>query len=378
MINLSSIKKRKTLALSSITVSIITIAAIIAVFGAFTISSGAVSASSVTGAVFILDNAASGNNVTAYARGANGVLSSTGVSYPTGGTGTGSALASQGALALTSTGHWLLAVDAGSNQITVFKVLGASLAWASITGSQGTDPISLTVSNNLVYVLNAGSNNIAGFYLSNTGALTFIPGSNQPLSGQSSPSPEQIGFNPQGNILVVTEKGTNLIDTYSVNSAGVASAPFSQASAGSGPYGFAFTSKGILVVTEAATDTVSSYYVSNNGKLVTISGAIPTFGNAPCWLVISGNNRFAYTTNAHGGTISTFHITKSGVLVLQSSVAAHTAIPSLDMAFAQNSHFLYVSNGGMITGFHVYANGAISQITTVSGIPSSAAGLVAF
>lgn len=378
MIKLSSLSKRKKLAISSVVASIIAIAAIVAVLGTFSISTGANGTFSTTGAVYILYNSASGNNVTVYARSANGQLSSTGVSYSTGGTGTGSALASQGAVVLTQDGRWLLVVDAGSNQITVFGVQGTSLVWESITSSEGTNPISLTVSRNLVYVLDAGSENIAGFTLSNNGVLTFIPGSVQPLSGESSPSPEQIGFNPQGNVLVVTEKGTNIIDTYTVNSTGVASAPSSQTSAGSGPYGFAFTSQGILVVTEAASDTVSSYYVSNNGQLVTISGAIPTFGNAPCWLVINGNNQFAYTTNAHGGTISTFSISKDGALVLQSSVAAHAAIPSLDMAFSQNSQFLYVRNGGMIAGFQVYSNGAISQITSVSGIPSSAAGLAAF
>lgn len=341
-------------------------------------SSGAFGGEPGTGAVYFIDNSASGNNVWAYSRAANGQLSTTGMPFSTGGTGTGANLGSQGAVVLTQDGHWLLVVDAGSNQITVFRVRGASLVWASIASSQGTDPISLTVSRNLVYVLDAGgSGNIAGFTLNN-GALTPITGSIEPLSGAANPSPEQIGFNPQGTVLVVTEKATNTIDTYAVSSNGVASAPLSQTSAGSGPYAFAFTNQGQLILSEAASNTVSSYALSENGQLRTISGAIPTFGLAPCWLVIGSSGQFAYTANAHGGTISTFSLSRTGGLTLFSSVAAHTAVPTLDMAFSQNSHFLYVRNGAMTTGYEVFADGSISSITSVDGVPSSATGLAAF
>ena len=115
----------------------------------------------------------------------------------------------------------------------------------------GSMPISLTVNDDWVYVLDAGSPaNIAGFMLSKSGVLTYIHGSNQPLS-ISNPGPEQIGFSPNGEVLVVTETGNNMIDTYLVNRHGVASDPITQASAGAAPYGFAFTDENKLVVSEA-------------------------------------------------------------------------------------------------------------------------------
>jgi 6-phosphogluconolactonase len=376
MIKLFSTNRRTKLAVSTVIVSVIAIAAIVAIVATASVSTGAFGGSG-TGAAYIIDNSASGNNVWVYSRSSNGQLGS-GTAFSTGGTGTGSALASQGAVVLTQNGQWLLVVDAGSNQITVFSVKGTSLVQASITSSQGSDPISLAVSGNLVYVLDAGgSGNIAGFTLGHNGALTFISGSIQPLSGMASPSPEQIGFNPQGNVLVVTEKGTNIIDTYTLGSSGVASAPWSQTSAGMGPYGFAFTNQGKLIVSEAASDSVSSYAVSNNGQLITISGALPTFGIAPCWLVVGGNSQFAYTANAHGGTISTFSISSTSILTLTSSVASHTAIPALDMAFSQNNQFLYVHNGATITGFQVLPDGSILSITSVGGLAASASGLAA-
>jgi 6-phosphogluconolactonase len=327
--------------------------------------------------VFTEDNSTPTNHVLEYQSGPNGALSLL-ATVSTGGAGTGSALASQGAVALTQGGHLLLVVDAGSNQITALKVDNdGELSVADVVASQGSMPISLGVSEDLVYVLNAGTPNIAGFSLSDNGQLTFIPGSIQPLSGAASSSPEQIGFNNDGSVLVVTEKAAGVIDTYSVGRNGLASAPTVTSSNGAGPYGFAFTRQGFLILSEAAGDSLSSYDVSYGGALRTISGALPDFGNAPCWVAVSHDGDFAYTSNAHGGTISVYSISEQGTLSLTSSVAAKTSIPTLDLAISGNGQFLYALNGGQITSFQTYHDGGISQLSTVTGVPASAAGLAA-
>ena len=61
------------------------------------------------GAVYALDNSASGNNVLAFRRAPDGSLTSAGV-FSTGGTGTGSGLGNQGALLLTHDGRWLFSL----------------------------------------------------------------------------------------------------------------------------------------------------------------------------------------------------------------------------------------------------------------------------
>jgi 6-phosphogluconolactonase len=332
------------------------------------------------GSVYTNDNAAA-NSVLQFQAASNGVLTLVGT-FSTHGSGTGSALASQGAVALSDDGRWLVTVDAGSNEITVFQVNGdGSLAFASKVASQGTTPISVTINDRLVYVLDAGTatvaGNIAGFTLGNGGQLAFITGSKQPLGGAPGSSPEQIGFNNDGNVLVVTEKGANLIDTYTVSRDGVASGPTTTASNSAGPYGFAFTNHDTLVLSEAATGTLSSYAVSDDGTLRTLSGSIPDFGLAPCWVAVSHDGRYAYTSNAHGGTISGYSISDGGMLNLFSSVAAKTSIPTLDLAFSGNNQFLYALNGGQITSFQVYDGGSISQVSTVTGLPASASGLAA-
>src|SRR5213593_3875087 len=101
------------------------------------------------GAVYTLTNQVAGNAVAVFTRGADGRLTS-------GGTGTGAGLGSQGAVVLSDDGRRLFAVNAGSNDVSVFTVGAAGLSLASRTSSGGTLPISLTVHGNELYVLNAG------------------------------------------------------------------------------------------------------------------------------------------------------------------------------------------------------------------------------
>jgi 6-phosphogluconolactonase len=337
---------------------------------------GSVSAKNYNcGAVYTIDNDPTENHVLYYSRAWDGSLTYE-ASYETRGEGTGSIFHSQGALVLTENGRYLLVVNAGSNDISVFKVQKNGLEYLRTTDSKGTMPVSLTAKGNLVYVLNAGgSGNIAGFKLRRTGELEYISGSIQPLSDSTFVDPTQIGFSPDGKILVVTELATNLIDVYRVNWHGVASEPISQMSAGDAPFGFAFTKKGIfwwslttLVVSEASGST-SSYAVFKNGILKTISGAIPSNTGSPCWVAINDRGTFAYTGNGGAGTISSYRISLSGQLSLKSSAAATVPAPALDLDFSKNSGFLYAlsSDGGQtITGFKVLWNGNLQQVTSIS------------
>src|SRR2546425_8728268 len=106
-------------------------------------------------AVYTLTNQVAGNAVAVFSRAADGTLAAAG-SAATGGTGTGSGLGSQGALALSDDGRWLFAVNAGSNEVSAFRVGPAGLSLTSLAGSGGTRPIGLTVHGSLLYVLNAG------------------------------------------------------------------------------------------------------------------------------------------------------------------------------------------------------------------------------
>lgn len=319
------------------------------------------------GTVYTMTNDQTGNRVIAYDRAADGTLSISDT-FPTQGMGTGSSLGNQGGLVLSEDGNILLVVNAGSNEISVFKVVSKGLKLTDKVNSGGIRPVSIAIYKDLVYVVNAGgSGNIAGFYLSNKGKLSQIHGSILPLSGEAV-GPAEIAFNPNGAVLVVTEKSTNMIDTYTVDEDGVAYGPTKHASNGQVPFGFAFDKRGHLIVSEAAASALSSYTVNDDGNLQTISGSVLDSQGAACWVVVTKNGKFAYTNNAHSGTISSYTISKTGALSLLEPVAGSPGAGNIDLALSKNSRFLYSLNSGgnTIAGFLVKANGELTPIDTVS------------
>src|SRR6266705_6348310 len=86
-------------------------------------ASSAATASDVAGHVYVNDNTAGENTVAAFDRHADGTLSPIpGSPFAVGGAGTGHGIGSQGALELSADGRYLLAVDAGSDQISVLRI----------------------------------------------------------------------------------------------------------------------------------------------------------------------------------------------------------------------------------------------------------------
>lgn len=339
------------------------------------------------GAVYTMSNATTGNSILMFNRAADGTLTAAGA-FPTGGTGTGRGLGNQSALVLSEGQRWLFAVNAGSNEISVFAVKRTGLKLVDKVPSGGTRPVSITVDQNLLYVLNAGgTDNITGFTIGRRGKLTPLPGSTRLLSSTGT-APAQVQFNPKGNVLVVTEKATNLIDTYTVGEDGLTNGPFIHASAGVTPFGFAFDRRGRMFVSEAVggapgASSVSSYRVSSDGNIQTIS---PTVGNtqtAACWVVISKDGRSAYITNTGSGSISEYSIAQDGSLTLSDADgrAGNTGAGSapLDMSLSRDGRFLYTLNSGSnsIGAFSMGVDGALVALPFLSGLPAGANGLAA-
>jgi 6-phosphogluconolactonase (cycloisomerase 2 family) len=248
-------------------------------------------------------------------------------------------------------------------------------------------PISVTISGALVYVLNAGGNgNITGFTLSPQGDLAAIPGSTRPLSS-AAPGPAQVQFNPAGTVLVVTEKNTNRIVTYAVQSNGVPSAPTSRASAGMTPFGFAFAGRDLLIVSEAfggaANASATSSYVLDGLSFTVVTPSLGTTETAACWTVVTNDARYAYVTNTGSGTVTGYAVTPDGTLTLLNAngvtgVTGPGSTP-IDAAFSVNSRFLYVLNAGAhtVSVFEIASDGGLSPLAGVSGLPVGAVGIAA-
>jgi len=285
--------------------------------------------------------------------------------------------------------RWVLAVNAGSNEVSVLQnKLLRGLRLRDTVASGGTLPVSITIHRDIVYVLNAGgSGNITGFHLSHNGRLTPLAGSTRPLSS-SAAGAAQVEFSPDGRVLVVTEKATNQISTYTVDRRGLASGPMPQASNGATPFGFAFDQRGRLFVSEAfggAPDgsAVSSYRVTRDGGLQLVDGSEPTTETAACWVAIPRGGRFAYATNTGSGTITGFSIGHDGSLTRLDDDGVTAGAPGrapLDAATDRSGRFLYVLNSGTdrINAYRIRSDGGLVAIGTPVEVPDGATGMAAW
>ena len=343
-----------------------------------------VEGNAVTGQVYTATNSAAGNAVLVFNRASDGALSPAG-SFATNGMGSGSGLGNQNGVIISSSGRELLVVNAASNSVTSFRIRpNGSLERVGTWPSGGMQPISIAEWGGVVYVLNAGgSGGIAGFRLLN-GRLSPIAGSARALS-QAGAGPAQIQFARGGTLLVVTEKATNRITTYTVGRLGVASAPIVSASNGQTPFGFAVVN-GLLIVSEAfggATDAsaLSSYEVSRTGQVRLISGSVGTTETAACWVAVTGDGRFAYTTNTGSNSISGYAI-KGGTITLldNDGVTATTAGGPIDLAVSRDSKYIYAltASGNAIDAFEVSQTGALTPVSGGAvGLPPGTNGLAA-
>jgi 6-phosphogluconolactonase len=386
------------------------------------------------GALYTETNDPAGNAVIVFSRHHDGTITQ-GATVPTGGTGLAAQppfgfpiTDSQGALNLTDDGRLLFAVNAGDNTISAFRVTEHGLKWVNRVGSGGTEPISLTSSGDVLYVLNENSGNIAGFRFSGGGGLWPIPGSSQPLS---TPGPgaisAQIGFSPNGRLLTVSERcyfggcagqPHGVLDTFVVDRHGVAGTAQEHPSNDDGPFGFAYLSSFQLIVSNTGTignppnpgdptlfiGTTSSYFLDRFGDLAPHGGPVASGGRGACWVVLTGNGRFAYVTNSLStfppgngvGGVSGYAVSRNGTLTLlgqtdvtNDPVTPGTTFPT-DEVLSSDSRYLYVlsptlnmgpanNDTSHIDAYRVGWDGSLTHIQTspatlpvgVSGLASS-------
>ncbi len=343
------------------------------------------------GAVFTMSNDPANNEILMYDRGADGALSLR-ASFATGGAGTGTGLGNQGAVLFSEGYRWLFAVNAGSDEISVFRVLRNRLALVGTTASGGQRPISLAIDRDRLYVLNAGGadggvDEITGFLVGDNGALSPIAGSTQPLSAADT-GPAQISFTPDGRQLVVTEKATQTIDVFPVDDQGVAGMGVAHASPGATPFGFGFGKRGQIFVTEANGGTadassVSSFSLDCDGALSVIAASVATEETAACWLGVTPNGRYAYTTNTGDGTLTGFRVMADGNLALlqndgQSASTGPDSAP-IDLGIDPLGLYLYTLDSGSesISAFRILPDGSLFPLMGfgVAGLPDGANGL---
>jgi 6-phosphogluconolactonase (cycloisomerase 2 family) len=352
-------------------------------------STAAAATSPVVGHVYVNDDTAGINTIAGFNRHADGRLTPmAGSPFPAGGAGAGSTVASQGALQVGAGGHFLLAVDPGSNQISVLRIRsGGALAAISggVVSSHGIQPVSIAVHGSLVYVANAGNggSNYTGFRLGAFGHLRHLLGSTVSLPDGSQPG--DVLFNSTGTNLAGTRVGTSLIDSFAVGSTGrLTAAPGSPyAAQGPGPFGSEFrpTNPSQLFVSNAHgganAGTVSAFAVAGNGTLSSIgSSPFPDLQTAPCWVEISHDGNYLFAVNTAVPSISRYWIAANGSLTLLGSTVFNlpTGLGPLDARLSPDGKTLWVVDTGAakVSGFRVNGGNLTELGTSPTALPAGA------
>jgi hypothetical protein len=353
------------------------LAAALGIFGVPAAASAS-TPSPVVGYTYIDGNTATANTVDGYARHADGSLTAlAGSPFAAGGAGLGTGLASQGAIQVTRDDRYLLAVDAGSNQISVLRITaaGVPVLVGQPVSSHGIKPVSVAVSaSGLVYAANSGTggSNYTGFRLSPGGTLTPVPGSTYTVPDSSGLG--DVFFNALGDHLIGTRTGTSQIDSFLVLPGGrllaAPGSPFTGQGLGQLGAEFSPASPSELFVSNAHNGnllgTVSAYRDSLLGQLSPIGSSPYADGQtAPCWVEISHDGRYLFTVNTGSGNISGYSVNPGGSLTLIGSTPITGGGADIDARLSPDGRYLLVDGSGMhFVSVFAVNGGSLTEVPT--------------
>jgi len=369
------------------------------------------------GRVYVMTNDAADNVIAVFSRNESGELTRI-QDVSTGGLGSGPGplpvafggpgpgplpLDSQDSLVTTEDGRFLLAVNAGSNELSVLAVTRQGLRLVDKAPTGGIFPISIAHHRELIYVLNLGAPksfnpspsspnpNVTGYFLDLEGRLHMISNSTRVTGGPLS-VPDDVALSPDGKLLIVSELMTNSLGVYPIGRDGRTKERITVPSHKPNPFGIAFGHHHTLAVAEANEigdgigvpngSSMSTYRITEEGNLEPISVAVPSNQTATCWVRFTPDGRLAYTVNAGSGTISSYRVSPSGELSLLAGVAADTGGPAavpIDFDITRDGRFLYVEDSfiGTIQGYRIEEDGSLTRVVNIAGFPFFMEGLVA-
>lgn len=333
--------------------------------------------------LFVQTNNPAGNQILVYGRAENGTLTLTltlAETVDTGGAGGsleepgGDPLNSQGSLIYDAHHRLLIAVNAGSNTVSVLTMDGDHLCLQQVLASGGVFPLSVTIHGDLLYVLNALEAGAITGYRINYGRLYPIQGSTRslnltPVTGptQFLSTPAQIGFTPDGQHLVITTKTNgSLIDVFTMKLDGRPSDIFTANPAGTpAPFGFTFDDYGHLLVTDALTSTLSTYTTKPDGTVTPVA-AQPDGGVAMCWIIQAAGN--FYVADHGSRNLTGYHVDVAGRPTVFTQTTTREG--PIDLIGTHDGRFLYAEVGiaGGVDGFRIEPDGTLTQIVTLTGL----------
>jgi 6-phosphogluconolactonase (cycloisomerase 2 family) len=119
--------------------------------------------------------------------------------------------------------------------------------------------------------------------------------------------------------------------------------------------------------------------VQGNGALNLVSPSVPTGQTAACWVVVTKDGKYAYTTNTGSASLSLYRVEANGSLTLLNSRAGETGVGTgpTDAGVSRNGQLVYALSprSQTIIGFRVQADGSLQAVGSFGGLPLNSAGI---
>ncbi|MGI9186000.1 MAG: beta-propeller fold lactonase family protein [Gaiellales bacterium] len=319
------------------------------------------------GQVYTETNDPTGNQLVVLQAGRNGLLTQRQL-VDAGGLCTGEHLTSGGAVAVSTDGCRVAAVNAASGAVAVFTVSTAGrAAFAGSAAAGGAQTISVAIHGTRLATLSTtpgGTTTIQTFTVGRQ-RVTPVPGSLQTVGDATDGG--QIAFTARGRYLVVTTRKSQGLATFRVGNDGVPTPAESLVPlAPMWTYGFGLTPANQAIVSlldlrPPESGAFASEQITSAGGITPVS--TPILGQAgACWVAVGPSGQYAWGLNAVSKEVATLSVSNAGAIAVLGTIPVGG--DGRDMATSADGHFLYVSRPDAkdIAVFRIGANGLLTLV----------------
>lgn len=345
-------------------------------------SSGSTGASP---SLYTSSNAATKNEIIRYEARPHRPWTETG-RFETGGAGTGHPLPATNSVALSRDRKWLAVVNAGSHEVSLFRLGSSGPKLSSRIDSGGLFPLSLAFRGRHLYVLNSGSDSVASFNVTPNGTLLPFESEGVRRLTAVNGRATTLGVTPDGRHLIVSERGVNRLTAFAIGQGGhLAPAGRTLETEAKSPFALSFLGSTIYSIFAGqgpGNSAVAPYRLTRDGRPAPLGAPVMTGETAACWSALSGRRRLLYVANAGSHSLTGFRVGPHGSPPLIEGEPIRVETDSdqhpRDLAFTRVDRTLAVLMSGTasVNFYKVGRWGALTLQQSLLGVPEGAAGLV--
>lgn len=224
---------------------------------------------------------------------------------------------------------------------------------------------------NFVYFGNAGSSTINSYYVKPDGTTSLV--ANMISTGVGTSSVNDLVGSPNGKYLYASNKSTNNISWYAVDSlslptAGAIAFSSSVAALGNGTSATKIHPNGTLCYianSTAVSNNISVCSIDATGVMTVRNDLFFTARTNPTNLVFSPDGRFLFVVNRGTGDVSSFSVNSATGTLTTINLSTPTGSNPEDLVMHPNGRFLYtLSTGSNLIYMHSAAGGTLTPLTT--------------